>query len=262
MDKQIATIGEWVDVAKAFLVTYSFQILGAIIFLLIGLKVSAWLAGITLRFAQRQGLDITIATFASNVVRVAVIGLVVIATLGNFGISISALVAMVGAGTFGATLAIQGTLSNYGAGLSLVINRPFAVGDNISVKGVSGIVEEITLAATFLSGKDGERIMVPNRQIIGEILVNSRDRRAVETQVKLAADQDVGRAAELIGQALARAPEIAREPAPEVGVQGFGAGDVTIGIRYWVPPRTHFQTQSGGNLAVRTALQSARMKLA
>jgi small conductance mechanosensitive channel len=144
MDKQIATIGEWVDVAKAFLVTYSFQILGAIIFLLIGLKVSAWLAGITLRFAQRQGLDITIATFASNVVRVAVIGLVVIATLGNFGISISALVAMVGAGTFGATLAIQGTLSNYGAGLSLVINRPFAVGDNISVKGVSGIVEEIT----------------------------------------------------------------------------------------------------------------------
>jgi small conductance mechanosensitive channel len=262
MDKQIATIGEWVDVAKAFLVTYSFQILGAIIFLVIGLKISAWLARLTLGFAQRHGLDITVATFASNVVRVAVIGLVVIATLGNFGISISALVAMVGAGTFGATLAIQGTLSNYGAGLSLVINRPFAVGDNITVKGVTGVVEEITLAATFLAGKDGERIMVPNRQIIGEILANSRDRRSVETLVKLAADQDVGSAAAAIRAALAREPEVARDPSPDVGVHGFGPGDVTLAIRYWVPARAQFQTQSSVNLAVRTALQSAGVKLA
>jgi small conductance mechanosensitive channel len=261
MDTQIATLNLWFDTAAAFLVTYSFQILGAIVFLLIGLKVAGWVARLVLRLGQRHAIDPTITAFAANVVRVVVLALVVVATLGNFGISIAPLIALIGAGAFGATVAIQGPLSNYGAGLSLVLGRPFAVGDAIKVKGVSGMVEEITLATTFLTGDAGERIMVPNKQIVGEILVNYRGSRLVESQVKVAAESDIRQVLRLVDEALARVPGIGRDPAPEIGIQAFGAADMTIAMRYWVPARAFFATQFAANLEARAAMAAAGVKV-
>lgn len=262
MDQQIATISKWVDVATAFLVAYSFRIIGAIVFFLIGLKVAQWVAGLVVKLGARNGLDVTISTFAANVVRILVLAMVIIATLGNFGISIAPLIALLGAGAFGATVAIQGPLSNYGAGLTLILTRPFTIGDTVTVKGVSGVVDDITLASTFLVGEDGERIMVPNRQIVGEILVNSRGHRIVEGTLKIAADQDVAAAIHAVRGALSRVPQVVQEPAPEVGVQAFTQTDVTLALRYWAPARAFFSTQFAVNLEARTALAAAGLKAA
>ncbi|MBM3505727.1 MAG: mechanosensitive ion channel [Alphaproteobacteria bacterium] len=68
---------------------------------------------------------------------------------------------------------MQGPLFNFGAGLSLILTRPFAVGNIITVNKVSGVVEEIRLGATILTGEDGERITVPNKDIVGHTIVNS-----------------------------------------------------------------------------------------
>lgn len=262
MDQQIAALGKWVDVATAFLVAYSFQILGAILFFLIGLKVAQWVAGLVVRLGLRNNLDATISNFAANVVRIVILAMVIIATLGNFGISIAPLIALLGAGAFGATVAIQGPLSNYGAGLTLILTRPFAIGDTVSVKGVSGVVDDITLAATFLVGEDGERIMVPNRQIVGEILVNSRGHRIVEGTLKIAPDQDVAAAIRAVKAALAQVPQVVKEPAPEVGVHAFSSADVTLALRYWAPARAFFATQFAVNLEARAALAAAGLKAA
>lgn len=89
MDHQIATLNKWVDIATAFLVTYSFQILGAVIFFFVGFKLAGWVAGLVVRLGQRNNLDATISGFAGNVVRILILALVIIATLGNFGISIA-----------------------------------------------------------------------------------------------------------------------------------------------------------------------------
>jgi small conductance mechanosensitive channel len=93
--------------------------------------------------------------------------------MGKFGISIAPFIAALGALAFGASFALQGPLSNYGAGLMIIIARPFVVGDTITVKNVSGIVEEVTLATTILTTEDGEKITIPNKHIVGEILNNS-----------------------------------------------------------------------------------------
>lgn len=262
MDQQIATINKWFDVAASFLVAYSFQILGAIVFFLIGLKVAGWVAGLVVKLGARNNLDVTISNFAANVVRILILALVIIATLGNFGISIAPLIALLGAGAFGATVAIQGPLSNYGAGLTLILTRPFTIGDTVTVKGVSGVVDDITLASTFLVGEDGERIMVPNRQIVGEILVNSRGHRIVEGTVKIAADQDVTAAIAAVRSALTKVPQVVQEPAPEVGVHAFTQADVTLALRYWAPARAFFSTQFAVNLEARAALAAAGLKAA
>jgi len=262
MDQQIATITKWWDVAAAFLVAYSFQILGAILFFLIGLKVAQWVAGLVVRLALRNGLDATISNFAANVIRILILAMVIIATLGNFGISIAPLIALLGASAFGATMAIQGPLSNYGAGLTLILTRPFAIGDTVSVKGVSGVVDDITLAATFLIGEDGERIMVPNRQIVGEILVNSRGHRIVEHTIGIAPDRDIPAAIRSVKAALAQVPQVLKEPAPEVGVKSFSSTEVTLALRYWAPARAFFSTQFAVNFEARAALTAAGLRAA
>lgn len=148
MDADMETLTRLIDRGVEFAVAYGFQILGALVVLVVGLIVSNWLAGRVLRLCERRAMDITFSRFVANVVRIVLIVFTVIITLGNFGITIAPFIALAGAGAFGATLALQGLLSNYAAGLSIIVTRPFVVGNTIAVKGVSGVVEEVKLAAT------------------------------------------------------------------------------------------------------------------
>ena len=140
MEEQIQSVTGVVDAIIDFGVTYGFQLLGAIVFLVIGLKLAGWAGGQTAKFAEARNLDQTLARFFGNVVRVVLIVFVAVITLGNFGIAIAPLIALAGASAFGATLALQGPLSNYAAGFVIVLTRPFVVGNTIAVSDVSGVL--------------------------------------------------------------------------------------------------------------------------
>lgn len=115
MQEEIEALGNIYETVGTFLVTYSFQILGAIIILLIGWWLANRLGDLILRVCSRHRLDITLSKFFANVARILVLVFVVILALNKFGISIAPFVAAVGAVAFGATLALQGSLSGLGA---------------------------------------------------------------------------------------------------------------------------------------------------
>ena len=140
-----------------FLVDYSFQIIGAIIVVLAGTYVANKIRNVILTLCRRRAVDVTLAGFIANSVRLLFIAMTTIIALGKLGISVTPFVAAIGALSLGAGLAIQGLVANYGAGFNIILARPFVVGDTISVKGVSGIVEEVHLAYTLLSDEDGVR---------------------------------------------------------------------------------------------------------
>ena len=169
MELKLETVTRLIDALVEFAVTYGFQIVGALLFLFIGLKVASWSGTKIAKVAGARDVDQTLARFIGNIVKLVVLVFVVIITLGNFGISIAPLIALAGASAFGATLAIQGPLSNYGAGLSIILARPFIVGNTITLGGTSGVVENITLSTTILVGEDGERITIPNKEIVGQV---------------------------------------------------------------------------------------------
>ena len=233
------------------------QLLGAIVVLLLGLKAASWCGSRLARLAESKGVDVTLSRFLGNVTRLTIVAAVVVITLGNFGITIAPLIAIAGASAFGATLAIQGPLSNYGAGLAIVLARPFVVGDTITVKGTSGGVELITLGYTRHVCEDAERITVPNKEIVGEMIVNSKGRRVVEASVLLAAEADVGRAVALARETFARFPELGGEPRPQVGIHDFTYGGVILGLRYWVPSRRYFELRYQVNGAIHAAFEVA-----
>ncbi len=261
IDQQIENVSVLLDTVTQFLVTYGFQIVGAIIVLIVGLKVSNWSARRTTDLALARHIDQTLAKFLGNVVKVLMIGIVIVITLSNFGITIAPLVALAGAVAFGSTIAIQGPLSNYGAGLSIILTRPFVVGNTVRIKGTYGVVEDIRLAVTVLRGEDGEQITIPNKEIVGQIIVNSHAYRIVEPRIFLRAGQEVEKAVAVIKATISEFATTEDAPSPQVGVQDFAYGGTVIGARYWVPSLTYFRKRYEINRAILKALEDAGIEL-
>ena len=259
MEKQLETVTGAVDTLIDFAVAYGFQILGALVVLVIGLKLAGWAGNQTIKFAQARDLDQTLSRFFGNVVRIVLIVFVIVITLGNFGVAIAPFIALAGASAFGATLALQGPLSNYAAGLVIVLTRPFVVGNTIAVAEVSGVVEDIKLAATSLVGEDGEIITVPNKEIVGQVIVNSHARRVVETRICVDTGADIEKAVGALRTAVEGLDEIdaSGAPAPQVGIHGFTFGGIVLAIRIWVPSRRYFELRYAINRAALSSLNAA-----
>jgi small conductance mechanosensitive channel len=261
MKQEIETFEKLFNVIIEFIVNYGFQVFGAIVILIIGVIIARWLAKVVINFCQKRNMDITFSKFLGNIVKILVLVFVLIVAMGKFGISIAPFIAALGALAFGASFALQGPLSNYGAGLMIIIARPFVVGDTITVKNVSGIVEEVTLATTILTTEDGEKITIPNKHIVGEILNNSFANRVVENTVGISYNDDPEKAINVIKETLKQFSQISSDPAPQIGIQEFGNSSINIGMRYWVPTKEYFGTLYEVNLAVYKALAAAQISI-
>lgn len=243
------------QIALGYIVQYSFQAAGAVAILAIGWWVAGLIAGAARRLGERVGIDVTLTQFFAGAVKLAIIALVVIAALGNFGITIAPLIAAIGAAAFGATVAIQGPLSNFGAGIVIILTRPFKVGDTVTVKGVSGVVDVINLADTVLVNDGGDRIAVPNKQINGEIIVNSAEYAMQTTSLSFPMRYTAEAAIALVRETLLGVDGVARDRAPEVGIDAINPDGLTIGARYWVKNRTAHKTRYAVNRALVDLLE-------
>lgn len=242
IDNEIQQIQTIYNTLAEFLVKYSFQILGALIILLAGILIANRLAKIIANLCLKKNLDVTLSHFLASCVRIAVVVAVGVMALSKLGISITPLVAAIGAVSLGAGLAVQGLLSNYGAGLNIIITRPFVVGDTIQVQGVTGIVTEVHLAYTILQNEDKVTINIPNRHIIGEILHNSKANSLAETTLGVSYGSDVNKVIEIIRQVL-KNHNVCETQAPQVGIDEFGDSSINFLIRFWVPTERFHETR-------------------
>jgi small conductance mechanosensitive channel len=255
--KEIEQVQNIYNIVTEFLVTYSFQLVGAVVIFIIGLYVAKKVAGFTLRLCEKHQVDITLATFIANLLKIIIVIMVAIIALGKVGISVTPFVAAIGALSLGAGLALQGLLSNYGAGMTIIMTRPFVVGNTITVQGVTGVVKEITLATTLLTNEDNQEITIPNKHIIGEILHNSFANTLVEGSVGISYGSQPEKAIALIEKILAESAAVPDEPAPLVGIDHFADSAIEIGFRYWVPTTNFYQFKYQTNLKIFKALQDA-----
>jgi len=261
VETQLQHVSAIIEIAAEFAIAYGLQIIGALVILFIGLKFASFVGRRITGMCERKEIDITLSRFAGNAVKILLVGVVVIITLSNFGIDIAPLVALGGAAALGLSFAIQGPVSNYGAGLVIILTRPFVVGDTIQVQDVSGVVEEVSLSATTLIGEDQERITIPNRKVVGEILVNSETHRIVESQIVIAADSDPEAAIAAISAALDGFPNLAEGGDPQVSIHDFSYGAIILGLRYWVPSSRYFRSRFEVNRAAYAALKGAGVEL-
>src|SRR5438552_11938704 len=155
-----------------FLTDYGFQIIGALIILVLGGMVARWVGRVAGSFFEKKGVELPMRTLAVRVIRLLVFGLAVVLALEKFGVPIAPMVAGIGVAGVGIGLAMQGVLSNIVAGLTIIFTKPFRVGEYIEMLGTHGQVASIELFSTTLLHPDRSRIVIPNRKIVGEILHN------------------------------------------------------------------------------------------
>jgi small conductance mechanosensitive channel len=261
MEESLTTVQKLINTIIEYCVNYSFQVLGAILVLVIGAFIANRTAKFLMTLMQKKKMDITLSKFTANTIKFVILAFALIIALGKFGITITPFVAALGGATFGASLALQGPLSNYGAGLSIVLTRPYVVGNTIQVAGVSGIVKEVKLACTVLTDEDGIDITIPSKQIVGEILHNSRAHKIVETAIGITYDSNPELAIQTIQKVLANIKEVAKNPSPQIGIQEFGDSSIDIGLRYWVPTSQYFRVSYEVNLAIFKALNAAKISM-
>ncbi len=261
MEKEMSAAEKAVSKLVEFGTEYGLQVVGALIVLVAGHFIGQWVQGIVLKLCEKKKLDITLSKFLASCTKMAIMAFAILIALGKFGITITPFIAMIGAGAFGASMALQGPLSNYGAGLSIILGHPFVVGDTVTVTGQSGIVQEVTLSATILTDEDGVRITIPNKSIVGEIIHNSFKYTIVENMIGIAYADDPEKAIQVIEKTILGFKDVAQTPKPQVGLQEFGDSSINIGCRYWIPTTKYFQNLCAINLAIHKALVAAKISM-
>jgi small conductance mechanosensitive channel len=259
---EIIAVQEIVNTVVDFFVIYSFQVLGAILVLVVGVIVAKLVTSFLIKFFEMKSFDVILSKFIAGTVKITILVFAIIIALGKFGITVAPFVAALAAMAFGASFAIQAPLSNYGAGFVIVFTRPFVVGNTITVAGVSGIVTEVKLGATILTDEDGIEITIPNKHIVGEILHNSEEWRIVEEVVGISYDSDPAKAIGIIKDTLEDFQEVSKDPTPQVGIQKFSDSSMNIGFRYWVPTKKYFQTLYKVNLGIYNQLKEHNIDIA
>ncbi|MCG9698245.1 mechanosensitive ion channel family protein [Shewanella sp. Isolate11] len=257
LEQELAQLQSVYDMLTEFLVQYSFQLVGATLIFLLGLWVAGKVSNLVIKQFEKHQIDITLSNFVSNLARIIVLVIFGVIALGKLGISITPMVAAIGAASLGAGLALQGMLSNYAAGITIIVTRPFVIGNTIEVKGVSGVVKDIHLGLTLLTNEEGEVISIPNKHIVGEILHNSFEYKLITTTFNVSYNSDINQVITLATKILNSNDAVNQQRPPQIGINGFNSVGLEVGMRYWVPTQSYFQHKYQINLDLMKALQQA-----
>lgn len=209
---------------------------GAVVVLVIGVILVRLLSRAADRALTRSGrIEPTVAKFLSNIIKYALWVVLVVTVLTQFGVQTTSIIAALGGLALAVGLALQGTLSNVAAGVMILIQRPFRVGEAITAGTVNGTVQAIGLFTTELLQFDGVYVMVPNNELWNKPIINSSrmPTRRFELLIGIGYDDSIAQArTELL--ALAQADiRVLDEPAPVVFVSALADSAVTIGMRVW-----------------------------
>ena len=255
MEEELQDLTSLLDKLKSYLIDHSPQIITAVLILVAGFFVARFVARFTERICRSRNIDVTLTRFFAGAINLTVFVLFIILAIGRIGIEVTPIVALLGASAFGLSLAVQGPVSNYGAGIVLIITRPFKVGDTLTIHSLTGVVDAVNLGNTQLMTEDGQEVTIPNRKILGEILVNSFQLMVVEGVVGVDYSCDPELAIAAVKSALGSVDAVSAERLPQVGIQAFGDSSINIGYRYWVATRNYYSIQYDVNLAVFKALK-------
>lgn len=243
------------------LIAYSVRIVGALIALWISFRVSSWVQGRLTRTLRRRKFDETLAIFFGNIVKWTVLTAAILACLSVFGIETTSFAAILGAAGLAIGLAFQGTLSNFAAGVMLLVFRPFKVGDFVVISGQSGTVIEIGLFSCSLDTLDNRRIIVPNTSVGSAVIENVtfNDKRRVDIDVAITGEVEIDRAMDLLNQAAAVVPGRDAESGHQVFLRGFAADTIQWQVRVWCATPAYGDVWHATILAIKRELEKGQV---
>ena len=220
----------------AYLVTHGIHdVLPAILLSFVGYWLAHRLPRLLRGVMTRARVEPTLTTFVVHLSRYALFIFFTIVILSRLGIETTSLVAILGAAGLAIGLALQGSLSNFAAGVLLIVFRPFRVGDLVEVGGATGTVQDIQIFTTVLHTVDNLRVVVPNDLITKGKITNYsvNDIRRIDLTVGVAYTQDLAQVRQILTDILVKDPRILTAPAPGVMVVELNKNGMQFVLRAW-----------------------------
>jgi small conductance mechanosensitive channel len=261
IDEELKQLDELKNQLIAWIAEKGAALTVAILIVVLGFWLAKNFSALISRVCKKRDIDITLTRFFAGFSKIIIVAFSVIMALSKLEIEITPFIALLGAGAFGLSLAVQGPVSNYGAGIVLIITRPFKVGDTLTLNGMTGLVDLVNLGNTQLINEDEERITIPNRQVLGEISVNSYNYKIVESVVGIDYGADPEKAIQCVSDAIKSIEGIAKKKPPEVGIDEFADSSINIGYRVWVPTKKYHSLRYAINMAIFKALETASITI-
>jgi len=242
--------------------TWGIRIVGVLVALFVAWAFAGWVQR-TINKRLGAKLDPSLTTFFASLLRYAIIAAAVVGCLGVFGIQTASFAAVIAAAGLAIGLAFQGTLSNFAAGVMILVFRPFKVGDVVQVAGVIGKVEEIDLFTSALSTPDNRRIIVPNGTIVANIIENMthHETRRVDVPVGVDYAADIDEVRKVLEGCLKDIPDILEDPEPQIFLSELGASSVDWQVRVWSTPAKYWDVRQATVRAAKKALDEAGISI-
>lgn len=246
MDSIVATIIGW-------LTLYGVKIFIALLIFVIGKWVARKLGDATKKLMVIRAVDTALVNFTSSLVYYALLIFVVIAALGQVGIQTASFVAIVAAAGLAIGLAMQGSLSNFAAGVLIILFKPFKIGDFVEMAGTSGVVVNIMIFTTELKTGDNKKVIVPNSSILGGVITNysANDTRRVDLVMGIGYNDDIDKARQVLEELINADERILKDPAPLVAVSELADSSVNFVVRPWVNSADYWGVYFGLTEAVK-----------
>ncbi|MFQ5484162.1 MAG: mechanosensitive ion channel family protein [Desulfobacterales bacterium] len=246
-----------------FTTSYGLKIIGAIITLILG-RVAAGLGRkVVNNLLEKARTDPSIISFVSRLTYILILIFSLIAALAKFGIQTTSFVAVLGAAGLAVGLALQGSLSNFAAGVLILVLRPFKIGDYIDGAGEAGTVKEISLFNTILATPDNVKIIIPNGKLFGDTIKNisAYDDRRLDLTVGIGYSSDIHRAFDLLHALLKADPRVLDDPTAQIAVSELADSSVNLIVRPWVKKENYWQLKLDLTLKIKETFEENGIEL-
>ncbi|MFV0262925.1 MAG: small-conductance mechanosensitive channel MscS [Kluyvera sp.] len=235
---------EWMAGHSDAVIQFGWNLVAAIILLFVGKAISRLLSRGLEKLLLKRKVDITIVQFFTAMVRYITLAFFVVAALGRVGIETSSIIAVIGAAGLAVGLALQGSLSNFAAGVLLVSLRPFRAGEVVQIGAMTGTVEKVHIFSTTLLTGDSKEVVIPNGKIIADNIINySRHPfRRIDLVIGVGYQSRIADVKRVINQLIEQDARIDRKRGVTVRLGELAASSLNFYVRVWVRNADYWDT--------------------
>ncbi|WP_145487560.1 small-conductance mechanosensitive channel MscS [Yersinia aleksiciae] len=225
----------WLVDNQDLLIQYAVNLVAALLILTVGSIIARVVSRMLARVMKLRGIDVTVADFLAAMARYSILAFTIVAVLGRLGVQTASVIAVIGAAGLAVGLALQGSLSNFAAGVLLVAFRPFKAGEYVDLGGVAGTVVQVQIFSTTLRTVDDKIIVVPNGKIITNNIINtSREpNRRTDMVIGVAYDADIDVVKKVLGDIIAADKRIMHDLGVTVRLNEMAPSSLNFTVRVW-----------------------------
>ena len=235
-----------VDYMNLYIIPWGINLISALVVFVLGRWLAKLIVKALSKVMKRAAVDETLINFLGNVIYVALLVVVIIAALDRLGVNTTSVLAVFATAGLAVGLALKDSLSNFAAGVMLIIFKPFKVGDFVEAGGSAGTVEEVRIFNTIMRTPDNREITIPNGQIYSGTIVNvtARDTRRIDLVFGIGYNDDLAKARDLIWNVINSDDRILKDPEPAVALAELADSSVNIAVRPWVKTSEYWAVRS------------------